>query len=257
MFVFDEAHQAVARTFQSTIRAARSINNTFVVGLSATPGRSTEDEGEDLQALFGNNLITSKELGPRPVTELIKRGVLSKLRFNQIVLPKPWDAVRVRSARSRTLSVDELSLNPARFWATVDSICALEGSRSLVFCASLSHCFAVAAAIQDRGGAAEVVARTTAPAKRQRLLARYAAGEFPILVNKTLLATGYDCPGITDVVLATPIRSAILWEQILGRASRGPAVGGSEIGRVWELDDHRAMHGRVLSYARFLGDLWA
>jgi len=256
LFVFDEAHQAVARTFQATVRAARSLKDTFVYGLSATPGRNSEEEGEDLQALFGNKLITSTELGPLPVRELVRRGVLSRLEFNQITLPKAWETVRLRSKQTRTLSVDELALNPARFWATVDAILSLEHSRCLVFCASLAHCFSISSAIQDRGGASEVIAYTTSPSTRQRLLSRYAAGEFPILINKTLLAAGYDCPGITDVVLATPIRSAILWEQILGRASRGPAVGGSEIGRIWELDDHRAMHGRVLSSARFLGDLW-
>ena len=78
-----------------------------------------------------------------------------------------------------------------------------------------------------------------------------------VLLNKHLLAAGYDCPAVSDVVLASPLRSAILWEQVLGRVSRGPSVGGTEVGRVWELDDHRSMHSKVLSSARFLGDLWS
>jgi DNA repair protein RadD len=94
-------------------------------------------------------------------------------------------------------------------------------------------------------------------ARGRQVLARFEAGEISVLLNKQLLPAGYDCPAISDVVLASPVRSSILWEQILGRVSRGPAVGGTVAGRVWELDDHRAMHSKVLSYARFLGDLWS
>jgi superfamily II DNA or RNA helicase len=88
-------------------------------------------------------------------------------------------------------------------------------------------------------------------------LERFAAGQISVLLNKNILATGYDCKSITDVVLATPVRSAVLWEQIVGRVSRGPAVGGTDVGVVWEIDDHRRMHGELLSYARYLGELWA
>jgi len=28
------------------------------------------------------------------------------------------------------------------------------------------------------------------------------------------------------------------------------------VGYVWELDDHRAMHADVMSYARYLGEVW-
>ena len=106
------------------------------------------------------------------------------------------------------------------------------------------------------GKESAVLTHLTPATRRESILGRFAAGEIPVLFNKTLLATGYDCPGVTDVVLATPIRSAILWEQMLGRASRGPAVGGTEVGYVWELDDHRNMHHRVMSYVRYRGELW-
>jgi superfamily II DNA or RNA helicase len=258
ILIFDEAHQATARTFRSVIRTGLKRKGARVVGLSATPGRSVDGESDDLRSLFGGRLMTSAELGARPVEALVARGILAKLVINTIQLPKQWDSVRVRRSTGAALSIDQLALNSARFWATVDAVNALgPQARVLVFGASLAHLYALAGALSSRGVTSGIVSYATAPNRRSELLRRFAVGEVRVLLNKQLLATGYDCPAITDVVLASPIRSPIMWEQILGRASRGPAVGGTNVGNIWELDDHRAMHTAVLSSARFLGDLWS
>ncbi len=254
--VFDEAHQAVARTFRAIVRHVLRCG-AAVVGLSATPGRSVEDEGEDLRELFGNTLITSKELGGDPVGALIKRGVLSKLQVNTLGLPAQWDSIRVRRLDARTLSVDELALNRHRFWSVVEAVAGLgREARTIVFGGSLAHCYALAGAIRARGVRVGMVSNVTSSVERREVLRQFSTGDVDVVVNKRILATGYDCPNVTDVILTTPVRSSILWEQILGRVSRGPAVGGGDVGRVWEFDDHRLMHKRVLSYARFLGQLW-
>ena len=258
LLVFDEAHQAVASTFRRVVREVMKSPAAGVVGLSATPGRSSADEGDDLRELFGGGLITSTELGRAPVEALIKKGVLSKLKIEPLPLPQQWEGTRVRRLHGRFLSSDELAINTARFWSVVAAIESRPSkSKTLVFGASLAHCYALAGALEDRGVSAAVVSHATPFLRRRSLIARFESGEISVLINKSLLGTGYDCPMITDVVLASPIRSPILWEQILGRVSRGPAVGGTSDGRVWELDDHRAMHNKVLSYSRFLGALWS
>ena len=258
LLIFDEAHQSVARTFREIIRCQVTQNEGRVVGLSATPGRASADEGEDLQDIFHGNLITSKELGRAPVPALRQSGVLSDLAIETIPLPSQWDQVRVVSLTDRSLSIDELALHPSRFWATIETIRNLpDNAKTLVFGASIAHCYALTAVLQTEGISAVTLSHHTSPSKRRSVLTQFAIGETRVLLNKVLLATGYDCPAITDVVLASPIRSPILWEQIIGRASRGPAVGGTRVGRIWELDDHRKMHNRVLSYARFLADLWS
>jgi DNA repair protein RadD len=256
--VFDEAHQAVARTFSKIIRSVLKTDIARVIGLTATPGRTGDLESDDLRMLFGDHLTTSKELGRSPVTELQSRGILSRLQMHEINLPLQWEQVRVSSLQKKSLSLDQLAQTPARFWATIKTIEELRsGSQCLVFAASVAHCYALAGALVSKGIRAAVVSHATSPTERRRTLLRFETGDLQVVVNKSILAMGYDCPKITDVVLTSPIRSPILWEQILGRASRGPRVGGSEIGRIWELDNHRAMHRQVLSYARFLGDLWS
>jgi superfamily II DNA or RNA helicase len=257
LLVFDEAHHAVARTFSNSINVLKQLNGVQIVGLSATPGRMSEFESQELSDLFSGELITSTALGPKPIDTLVQRGVLSRIDLKAIEVEKQWDAIRVRSVKGRSLSIDELALHAGRFWATVGSIENLpDDSKTLVFGASIAHCFALAGALCVRGIPADVVSHNTPDSRRKQILARFRHGDLKVLINKSILATGYDCPAISDVVLATPIRSASLWEQIVGRVSRGPAVGGTEVGRVWELDDHHSMHKKVMSYARYLGDIW-
>ena len=47
------------------------------------------------------------------------------------------------------------------------------------------------------------------------------------LQNARLLVAGYDLPMVDSVILTVPVGSAVAFEQIVGRAARGPAVGGT------------------------------
>ena len=256
LLVFDEAHQAVARTFAAIVRNA-ILAGGRVVGLTATPGRVADGEGQDLVDLFKSPLITASSLGSKPVDCLRDRGVLAKVLFRQIPLPAEWNTLRVSSTAGRSLTSQQLAVNRHRFWATVEAIAGLSNrQKTLVFGASVPHCRAIELALRERGVACGSVFHTHTDWERRLVLEKFAGGDLRVLINKGLLTTGYDCKAVTDVVLATPIRSALMWEQIVGRVSRGPAVGGTETGQVWELDDHRKMHGELLSYARYLGDLW-
>lgn len=256
LLIFDEAHQAVARTFAAIVRNG-VLAGGRVVGLTATPGRMSDVEGQDLADLFKSPLITAPSLGSNPVKSLRDRGVLAKVLFRQISLPSEWNTLRVSSTAGRSLTSQQLAVNRHRFWATVEAIAGLpKGHKTLVFGASVPHCQAIELALRERGVACGTVFHTHADGARRLVLEKFSKGEIGVLINKGLLTTGYDCKAVTDVVLATPIRSAVMWEQIVGRVSRGPAVGGTDTGQVWELDDHRKMHGELLSYARYLGDLW-
>jgi DNA repair protein RadD len=91
---------------------------------------------------------------------------------------------------------------------------------------------------------------------RDRTIRAFEAGALSVLINKTLLATGYDCPAISNVILTVPIRSAVLFEQMVGRASRGPRVGGNSKATVWYFEDHLKWHGEPASYQRYALSGW-
>ncbi len=257
LLIFDEAHQAAARTCRRLVSDAYDETSTRVIGLSATPGRSIENENDTLSDIFGGTLVTPQSLAPDPVTALRRRGVLSAVELITIPLPKQWDCVRVGDTSKPSLPIDDLASNPARFWATVDAIRLIaEQGRCLVFGASIAHCKALCAGVSAAGIRAEVLSHETDKGQREESLKLFRAGGIDVILNKAILTTGFDLPELEDVVLATPVRSPIQWEQIVGRVSRGPAVGGTAVGRIWELDDHQRLHKRVLAAQRFSGDVW-
>lgn len=257
LLVFDEAHHATARTCRKIISTVCQSENAYVVGLSATPGRSDPEESDDLSGIFSGRLIAPRLLGNDPVRSLQQRGVLSQVELRQIELPRAWDAVRVRGGIERSLSLSELACNSARFWAAIDTICLVAKSRRcLVFGASIAHCQAITAVLVARGYRAHVLSHMLEQSKRDSIIAQFRAGSVDVIVNTNILSAGFDLPELEDVVLATPIRSPIYWEQIMGRVSRGPLVGGGRNARVWELDDHASLHQRVLGSQRFAGDHW-
>ncbi len=238
--VFDEAHQLEAPTFKAAVeKVADSKSSLF--GLSATPGRTDSRETEGLVRFFGGNLLTSDLLGKNPVEELQRRGVLSKFAF------------RIIGTRGQQL--DETGRLKAIFHACRTLIDRRR--RTLVFTKSVAEAVALSAALQEAGLPAAHVDGRLSEGERRRRIAAFQSGEIKLLLNQRLLATGYDCPAVSDLVLATEVRSPILFEQMVGRAARGPSTGGSSLARIWEFDDHLALHGLPSSYYRYRDYDWA
>lgn len=243
-FVFDEAHHAIAPRYQDTIKAAKSNNKTFIIGLSATPGRTNIEEKNDLLSLFDNHLITASELGKSPIEKLQNLGVLSHLKFNLID----------NKLKNSKLPLNQLSLNPERFWKIVETIKKIyfsDNRKVLVFAESISYCYCLAGVLKENGILSRVLVNEINDTERENILNNFKSGNLKVIINISILKTGFDCPGITDIILAKPIKTAIQWEQILGRGLRGPKVGGEKSCNIWELDDHKMIHGSIMSYMRF------
>jgi superfamily II DNA or RNA helicase len=241
--IFDEAHQMAARTFRGAVDAVRhQAGAQAVVGLSATPGRATEEETELLVDLFEGHLMTSPVLGAHPVEELQRRGVLAQLRF--------------RALSSRTAaSLDEVErlrvvIRACRFLAR-------RKHRVLVFTSSVAAAKALSIVLVDKGVSATWVSGAMPMQERQSRIDAFATGTWDVLANQRLLATGYDCPAVTDVIIQTKITSPVLFEQVVGRVARGRLTGGSVIGTVWQFEDHLALHGLPQSYYRYRDYDWS
>lgn len=240
--VFDEAHQMAAPTFRSAVESLRRTSGVrAVVGLSATPGRSTENETETLVDLFQGNLLTSPILGHHPVEELQRRGVLSQLRFRNLSRRAPPSLDDVERLK--------IVLRACKYLAD-------RGGRVLVFASSVAAAQVLALSLKKRGIDASWVSGGMPLSERQARIAAFADGRVQVLANQRLLATGYDCPAVTDVVLQSKVSSPILFEQVVGRAARGPLTGGSRVSSVWQFEDHLALHGLPQSYYRYRDYDW-
>jgi DNA repair protein RadD len=259
--IFDEAHHAEAPSYKDAFVAVRSASGGAkpAVGLSATPGRSGEDKTESLVRLFRQRLLTSAILRPNAVQTLQQRGVLAKLEFRRIEIQTTLvgRVVTIDSALQLTRPFKHLETDRVRFGAILRVTRELASTgRVLVFAGSIAHANAIGLALGRLGVRVGIITSRTPGDQRERVLREFAGGHVEVLVNKSILATGYDCPAIDHVVLTMPIGSPILFEQIVGRASRGSLVGGHETATIWQIDDNLAIHGRPASYHRYRDFDW-
>lgn len=246
IIVFDEAHHVEAPLFKQAVERVRARRNAAVLGLSATPGRTKEDETERLVEFFDGRLLRSKHLEPNPIAVLQRRGVLARVAFRNVAIRKATLAGRTGP------SLSYLRAELDRFFAIVRVTKRLaKNARVLVFAASVDHAHLVAAVLRRERVAAKAISSYDSNNVRRITLQDFERGSLSVVVNKALLATGYDCPAIRHVVLGVPIKSAIMFEQIVGRASRGPVVGGNAKSTVWQFEDHLKMHGLPQSYYRY------
>ena len=243
LIVFDEAHQAVASTFKQSILDLRGRDDlkAALVGLSATPGRTGDEATQDLVELFEDNLLISSKLGAHPVEYLQTRAILANLKFNFLT-----------ESEGLVANFERLQVLLAKIQELV-----LEGRKCLVFAKSVSDAKILTAALKLKAVAAEFVDGELSDAERQARLGRFASGETHVIVNQKLLTTGYDCPAVSDVLIQHKISSSIMFEQMVGRAARGPMTGGSHEARIWQFDDHLAIHGLPNSYYRYKDFEWS
>lgn len=257
--VYDEAHQAAAPATSELVSQLGEQSGTSVLGLSATPGRVAPAETQTLSALFGRSLVTPRSLRPNAIRALQQAGVLSHLSFR--TLPVAVDLVGQKRVGSRAMGgrvMQSLELDTQRFATCVDAIKELceAGHRTLVFTSTIAHSCAIAAACIGHGLPASAISGSMHATERVRTLELFSNGSLRILCSSRLLSQGYDLPALDAIVLTVPVASPILFEQMVGRVSRGPASGGTETGLVVDIDDHLALHGLPQSYHRFEDYEW-
>lgn len=241
LIVFDEAHQIIAPTYESVVLNLRAGgNNTPIVGLSATPGRTFEgnDADQRLASFFEGNKVlldTGPEGDSNPVRYLISNQYLAKPDF-RLLTPEGLAASGEHIDASLYDPEDnvELRMDPTEYVRLVaDTAHQLVGEghrRILVFAASVPLSEDVAAALLATGALAESVHGGTEPEMRAAAIERYRSdGSSPrILVNYGVLTTGFDAPRTSATIIARPTKSLVLYSQMLGRAIRGKKQGGNE-----------------------------
>jgi DNA repair protein RadD len=232
--IIDEAHRASATTFARVVRQAAKAG-AFVVGLSATPGRATAEECDRLSDLFEGRLVIPPVLGRNPVTALRKRGVL--LEPAVIDVSGPGGAASVVGTFMRAL--DEHVVN-----------CGI------AFASSIADCYAIASVLELRGRRVGVVSHLQTKDRRREWLSSLSRRKVDWLVNVELLSTGVDLPMLDAIALLAPIGSPVLYEQVIGRVTRGPSVGGSSRATVFDGFCHYRRHGDISSYSRFALGSW-
>jgi len=90
----------------------------------------------------------------------------------------------------------------------------------LIFCVTVQHASAVAAALKVRGIPAAYVSGETPNDERDEIIGDFKAGRLRALVNCNILTTGFDHPATDAVVMLRPTMSPGLYVQMVGRGLR-------------------------------------
>lgn len=243
LVVVDEAHQAIAPTYRSVIsKLCETGQHNALLGLTATPGRTWSDIAADqeLSEFFGERKVTLEIDGwSNPVSYLMDEGYLAMPSFRQLDYERDSD---IQSTLRTAVGLFEdygdetlaaLAASVERNIVVINELRRLVNCghrRILLFSASVRHAEVIAASLCALALDGRVVTGESPSRARKHIIRAFRSqSEAPIIVcNYGVLTTGFDAPNTSAAVIARPTKSLVLYSQMVGRATRGPKVGGNE-----------------------------
>ena len=245
--VVDEAHHAVARTYQSIIRyvqkeAVQNSTHVKMIGLTATPYRTNEAEKGELGKLFTDDIIFSID-----TDTLIKRGILSTPRFETIET-HVLAGENVNSGMIKNIVfsdnlpediANEIADNKERNRLIVNTYLDNRDKyqQTIVFALNVNHAIQLNAIFKKYGVKSDYIVSDIRDAvtgisrsreDNNRNIEAYRDKKLEVLINVNILTEGTDLPQTKTVFLARPTVSRVLMTQMVGRALRGEMAGGTK-----------------------------
>ncbi len=245
MVIFDEAHQTVAPTYLSMLEELKLFNpSCMFVGLSATPGRTDKKESYVLSHFFDNTKITLKVNGyDSPIEYLYEMKYLSKPTF--VTVKYQSDALLSYGGGldySDSVLVDlgnDWKRNNEIIDQAIECVKVKGHKRIVLFAASVSSAEYISAMLNVEGYKSLVLTSKSSAWSRATIISQFKedTDEPIILCNYGILTTGFDAPKITAAIIARPTKSLVLYSQMVGRALRGTAMGGTDTAEIILLVD--------------------
>jgi len=213
--IIDEAHHAVADSYQNIVKHARTENPDIkVVGVTATPDRADE-------AALGHAFESVAYV--YEITDAINDGYLVPIHARGVEV-KGLDFSKIRTTAGDLNSADLAAV--MEYEENLHKIAGpclqlAKWRKVLVFAASLAHAERLCEIFNRyRPNSARWFSGKTPKDERRLMLADFAAGHYQFLVNVGVLTEGYDEPTIDMVVMARPTKSRALYSQMVGRGTR-------------------------------------
>ena len=294
LLVFDEAHKAAAAQTKTVIedllRMPTGYENRALIGLSATPGRTTEDTYDNnlLSNMFGNKLICIdasiinqinlgrlQALNAVAEENIIKyfqqRQILSKMKPKRLTYQTTFTASEIsKLSRSiQSLELDEadfsdeqlriLAMNKDRNRVIMEELRRLHSEKipTIVFACSVNHAKMLSAMLTLEEIPNSLVIGDMDPVSRKNAIDRFKdrTSAVNIIINYEVLTTGFDSKNIRCVLITRPTKSIILYSQMLGRGLRGPLMGGNDECLLIDIDDNLQAYNNETAFVHF-NDYW-
>src|SRR5690606_21526547 len=246
--------------YLSTYKRVIDYFDATLIGLTATPALHTTE-------IFGKPVFTYS------FTRAVEEGYLvnydkpiryiTKLSQAGIEIPKGTSVQVMTNAtgqKTTALIPDDMDFDVADFnrrlinesfnkvicQALVEDLNPLGDEKTMIFCVTDRHADQVVALLNElfkekygKDWNNDAVVKITGNADQpSKLVESYKKNKFPnIAVTVDLLTTGIDVPKICNLVFMRKVRSRVLFEQMLGRATRlCPDIGKTEF-RIYDAVD--------------------
>jgi superfamily II DNA or RNA helicase len=213
LLIIDEAHHAVANTYQRVIKHFQKNTDLMVCGVSATPDR------QDKLALgqVFNSVGYQYE-----IFQAIQDGWLVPIISNQIVVESlDFDHVRKTAGDLNQKDLSQIVEKEASLHGVATPCIEIAGDRkTLVFATSVAQAKDLCGIINRHGRRAVFLHGGTPKDERREIVRRYLDGEYQFLCNVGIATEGFDDPSIKAVAIARPTLSRALYTQMAGRGTR-------------------------------------
>ncbi len=240
LIVVDEAHHAVSETYEHILTTVSKKSNPTILGLTATPFRTLEEERGLLKKRFSDDIVYKLD-----VATLIARGILAEPFFKELktgVKKLPTlsvaDIQHIHTADRLPPKVEHyLTIHQARNALIVKEYRSHKHvyGKTLVFAMNRKHAILLTRQFIEAGISADYL--ISGEEKKEEALKRFKDNELDVLINVNMLTEGTDLPDVQTVFLARPTSSAILMTQMIGRAMRGVEAGGTASAQIVHFHD--------------------
>lgn len=252
--VVDEAHHSTAKTYRKIIDYVRKkVKNTKVIGLTATPFRTAESEQGLLGRIYTDGIkagrVVKDDIGITyqiSLKELINKRILSKPIIESCVTEEAfgenlgiddWEQISHLDVIPESIA-KKMADSAARNKLIVDTYKNNQKiyGQTIVFAVNVIHAITLASLFNKAGIPADYVVSdvkdittgvSVSREDNEKKLEKYRQKKIKVLVNVNILTEGVDLPQTESVFLARPTVSTILMTQMIGRALRGEAAGGT------------------------------
>jgi DNA repair protein RadD len=269
LVIVDEAHRTMASEWNKAISYFCENQGTQMIGLTATPGRSSDEDTRLLGYFFDSTkicLVDDKyRVLDKPVKFLQKREFLAEVERKEVltnydlkISKSEYQNIKKfgNSNKLKEILID-LSRSPARNKIIIREIQKqYELDRKLlVFACSIEHCIIIQSILAMRDIPSEIVISDTSASQREKSIEAFKNGDLKILINFGVLTTGFDAPNINSLLITRPVFSIVLYSQMIGRALRGPKNNGNKKNTVLTLKDNIQL-GEVNDLFESFNELW-
>lgn len=217
LIIVDEAHLAVAQTYQTIFEWAKAgpkywkPGGAHLLHLTATPQRL---DGRGLEEVADILIPTCS------TQDLIDEDLLARIKY---YAPATLDLSGIAS-RGGDYAQDQLAAlmdKPTITGSAVREYAKVAHNRPAVaFCVSISHAQHVAAEFTAAGYRAVAISGESDPVERDGALQGLQNGRLDVVCNCALWVAGVDAPAVACIIMLAPTQSVVKYLQSIGRGLR-------------------------------------